>query len=1242
VPVIRFFIRKIMGLRTLYLQLLFVTLAFTLIVVTSGVFVNYMLKKSLVWNADNMLALNQVRIVNELKKTEAYGIPADFPLEYISNFVISMRLVEGGYGFLADENFNIIAHRRTDFVGRYMKDISPGFRKIAQIMEKGVNFTKVEAYNYEGIYSIYYCKRVDNGWYLGITTPINVYYRDLRTLLWFLSALGVIMMLVVDYILIRIDAARRKVDERIQLMLDSAPFGVTLIDRNYNIVDCNQAALAMFGIDDKHDYRSNFLSYSPERQPSGEKSDSLMREYIDSVFKNHSGRFLWTHQKIDGELVPCEVTFTCSSYRGQKVTVGYTIDLRKEQEMQAKMDEAEAMTRIMFDKTPMIIDLWSSDLKLIDANEEAVKLLGMSSKQEYIEKFMDNLPEYQPDGEPSKEKALRLLSKTLEEGYHRAEWLHKKKNGEPLPCEITFIRINHRNDDSGIVVYLRDLRETKATMAEIDKRFAQQSIMTSISQSFLSTEDMGALIANAFKMIGEFMGIDQILMYVKGDNTYTCKNEWLNPKLGLSSRVGEIFTLSKAILDFSQRAREQKLLYVTSENPAVREALAPLRVYSNNYIMTLVFLGDDLYAVIDFSKAGSGYHWNQNEIDMASYITNTLISALNRRSIERQLVTAKEAAEESNRAKGIFLARMSHEIRTPMNVILGISEIQLHSKLLSPIIEEAFKHIYDSGNLLLNIINDILDFSKIEAGRMEIVPGKYDIPSLINDTVQLNHLRYESKPIDFRLKVDENTPLELFGDEIRLKQILNNLLSNAFKYTDEGKIELSVHAEPTQDEKTVTLVFKVSDTGQGLSKEQIEQLFVEYSRFNLEANRGVTGTGLGMSIVKRIVDMMGGEIQVESAAGEGSTFTIRLPQGRIGPSVCGAELVESLRNFRFPGLSITKKTQVAREYMPYGSVLVVDDVASNLYVAKGLLTPYGLKIETASSGIITIEKIKDGNVYDIIFMDHMMPVLDGMETTSLLRKLGYTQPIVALTANAVVGQSELFLANGFDGFISKPIDSRELDAMLVRFVRDKQPREVIEKARREQKNREGSVQKADDITEIEKFFVLDAENAISVIEGIYEKLQASDAAAIASFTTAVHGMKSALANIGEAGLSATALRLEQAGREQNIAVITEETPAFMDALRTLIVKYKLENNDEIVEISGEDTIYLRDKLLDIKKACQTFDITASRNALNDLRQKTWPRYVNEILDEISVHLLHSAFNKAAAVAENTAENTAKG
>jgi len=589
-----------------------------------------------------------------------------------------------------------------------------------------------------------------------------------------------------------------------------------------------------------------------------------------------------------------------------------------------------------------------------------------------------------------------------------------------------------------------------------------------------------------------------------------------------------------------------------------------------------------------------------------------------------------------------------------MNAILGIAEIQLQNKTMPLESGKAFSQILESGDLLMNIINDILDFSKIEEGKLELVSVRYDIRTLINSTIQLNRLRYESKPLLFNFKIEENTPLELLGDELRIKQILNNILSNSFKYTEEGAIELMVSAEysgenSSEDGENVTLIFRVIDTGQGMTENQVEKLFNDFTRFNINENRTISGTGLGMSITKRLVDLMNGEIFVQSDPGKGSVFTVRLPQKRIGSAVYKNEFpqkeTETTQNILFnsgfsvssgyPSSSgITKKTQFLREYMPYGSVLVVDDVVSNLYVAKGMLIPYGLKIETVSSGFEAIEKIKNGKIYDIIFMDHMMPKMNGIETVKILRDMEYKNCIIAFTANALTGQSQIYLENGFDSFISKPIDSRELNQILIEHIKNKKDPEVVNAA--ELSVIEVYETKKDDSNRrhVEKFFILDVEKAINVLNNINFNAISDDELNLYIITT--HGIKTALANVDEKELSEFASKLENAGRDKNLPFISEETGHFINTLQSLIERLKTHKKDDsesdVPVFSSEDKIYLKEKLLLVKEACMALDKRKVKIQLNDLKQKKWPADINNALDEITVQLLHSEFEKAAEIA----------
>ncbi|MCL2125981.1 MAG: ATP-binding protein [Oscillospiraceae bacterium] len=606
---------------------------------------------------------------------------------------------------------------------------------------------------------------------------------------------------------------------------------------------------------------------------------------------------------------------------------------------------------------------------------------------------------------------------------------------------------------------------------------------------------------------------------------------------------------------------------------------------------------------------------------------------------DKQLSEAVEEARAANQAKSAFLSTMSHEIRTPMNAILGITEIELQNEAHSRETKEAFSKIYSSGDVLLGIINDILDLSKIEAGKLELVIDKYEIASMISDTAQLNMMRIGSKPIEFELEVDEESPRTLMGDELRIKQILNNILSNAFKYTLSGTVKLTINTEygPGAGDM-VNLVVSVSDTGQGMTKEQLEKLFDEYSRFNVEANRSTEGTGLGMSITRNLISLMDGEIMAESEPGVGTVFTVKIPQKRVGTAMLGKEIVENLRQFRGSGKAQMRRAQISREPMPYGSVLIVDDVETNIYVAKGLLSPYKLEIDSAESGYEAIEKVKNGKTYDIIFMDHMMPKMDGIEATKIIRGMDYALPIVALTANAVAGQADIFLGNGFDDFISKPIDVRQLNTVLNKLIRDKQPPEVIEAARRgaggDADSSAGGAGKPVVDRKFAEAFVRDASKSLTVLDALFEKGSLVDENDIRTYVIHVHGMKSALANIGEMELSAVALKLEASARDGASGIMVEETAAFLESLRLVVDMLMPDSEVAGAAAAGiaEDLPLFRQKLAEIVAACEEYDESSAEEALGALSDKVWSQAQKAVLDVISEHLLHSDFDEIVAAA----------
>jgi len=640
-----------------------------------------------------------------------------------------------------------------------------------------------------------------------------------------------------------------------------------------------------------------------------------------------------------------------------------------------------------------------------------------------------------------------------------------------------------------------------------------------------------------------------------------------------------------------------------------------------------------------FTHKGASYKVDVELLKDINDQTAGYIEVVQDITIIEEMSNRQMEAEAVSKAKSSFLATMSHEIRTPLNAIIGITDIQLQNQSIPNNVKEALLKIYNSGDLLLHIINDILDLSKIEAGKFELMPVNYDVPSLINDIVHLNIMRINSKPVTFILKLNENIPLSLCGDEIRIKQILNNVLSNAFKYTESGSVILEIDIKQNninnnKTENACFLSFVVTDTGHGMTAAEVSNMFDEYSRFNMETNRTTEGTGLGMSITKHLIRLMNGEISVNSELGKGTTFKLLLPQKEIDSKTIGKERVENLQKFHYDISPLLKKSQILREPMPYGSVLIVDDVETNLYVAEGLLTAYDLKIDLAKSGYETIDKIKEGKIYDVVFMDHMMPKMDGVETTKKLREMGYKHPVVALTANAVVGQSEIFLQNGFDDYISKPIDIRQLNMVLNRLIRDKQPPSVIEKAR---KNKSELLKQPINIAEtqiqlspkIKNVFLCDAINVIKVLESALDNKFSNDAD-IQAYIINIHAIKSALANIGETNISAIAARLEDAGRESNNNLLLSETPEFLTALKNLMNKLTPEENEEI-NISSSSLNFLKEKLQIILEACAALDKKTAKRMLIEINEKTWQREIKETLDQISTALLHSDFVETTAL-----------
>ena len=415
---------------------------------------------------------------------------------------------------------------------------------------------------------------------------------------------------------------------------------------------------------------------------------------------------------------------------------------------------------------------------------------------------------------------------------------------------------------------------------------------------------------------------------------------------------------------------------------------------------------------------------------------------------------AKEAAQYANRAKSDFLANMSHEIRTPINAVLGMDEMILRD-CNDPQILEYAEDIKRAGGVLLSLINDILDFSKIESGKMDILPVDYDLGAVLVETTEMNRTKAEEKALQLEMNIAPDTPVHLHGDEVRIRQIITNLLTNAVKYTKQGKITVTVSGKRMSQGK-VQLYVSVRDTGIGIRQEDIGRLFESFQRVEESRNRNIEGTGLGLSITTHLLNLMGSWLQVKSTYGEGSDFYFYLEQQQTDDQVIGENVHTYYHSIK--GLS---EMESKGFYAPEAKLLVVDDNAMNLKVFQGLLKNYGMQIDTAMSGRECLEMMTK-KAYHIIFMDHLMPDMDGVETlkqTALLQNnLSRDAVIIILTANAVSGAREMFLREGFRDYLTKPVSLPKLEEMILKYL----PKELVEK-----ENAHGAEEKAEYIEKID-------------------------------------------------------------------------------------------------------------------------------------------------------------------------------
>ncbi|MCL2638560.1 MAG: ATP-binding protein [Oscillospiraceae bacterium] len=799
----------------------------------------------------------------------------------------------------------------------------------------------------------------------------------------------VVCVILARYISKAIEERLNKANKRTMLMLDTSPLCAQIFNRDIETIDCNEAAVKLYGFNNKREYIDNFMkSCSPEFQPDGRRSEEKAKEMVTKAFDQGHIIFEWTHQiPADGTPFPAEITLVRAKYDDDDIVIGYTRDLREHKRMLHLIERVYSTISAMFESNPHINILFDDTFNIVDCNPASLKFMRCESKDELLESFTQRmavfLPEFQPDGRRTV-PLIERLKITAEEGMNAISTVINL-HGKPRYLDMEFRRIPYE-DTFAIAAYVHDVTEIREHEAELAK------INMEAKKLQINLENERAMLQTIFDSIPD------IIFCKDTDLNYTRCNKSMLEFFGLT----EDNIIGKDDITGLKIPSQLADGYKIADSEAMKE--------------NKIFVAEEYVPAFD----GRLRMFETIKVPLKQHGEVTGLMGIARDITKRKAM--EEAAQSANRSKTVFLANMSHEIRTPMNSIIGFSELAQNDNI-PEMTRTYLVNIQDSAEWLLKIINDILDISKIESGNIEFEHIPFDLPNIFSYCQAAIMPKLTEKGIMFYCYAEPSIGKKLLGDPVRLRQIIMNLLSNAVKFTNSGTVKFLASVSGSTED-SVTVQFEVKDSGIGMTPEQIEKIFNPFTQAEDSITRRFGGTGLGLTIAKNIIELMGGTLNVESTPGVGSKFNFELKFDLIDEADIPHEKIV-LNEFERPNFK--------------GEVLICEDNSLNQQVICDHLGRVGLKTVVAHNGKeavdIVSKRVKNNEkMFDLIFMDIHMPVMDGLDASARIVELGVKTPIIALTANIMSNDMELYKTSGMFDTVGKPFTTQDLWRCLAKYI----------------------------------------------------------------------------------------------------------------------------------------------------------------------------------------------------------------